>query len=99
MLFRSTDDENLSYINPTAHLFVKNTEINNIEEFFKIRWHVKNPGDTGFKVVAEGLSPQIPFVNGMAIFNTMEDLGATKIFVDDNGNYLVDEDGSIIVGK
>lgn len=94
-----TDDENLSYINPTAHLFVKNTEINNIEEFFKIRWHVKNPSDTDFKVVAEGLSPQIPFVNGMAIFNTMEDLGATKIFVDDNGNYLVDEDGSIIVGK
>lgn len=35
----------------------------------------------------------------MAIKNTMEDLGATKIFVDDNGNYLVDEDGAIIVGK
>ena len=86
-------------MNPKASVAYRNTEVTNVEEFFKIRWYTKAPGDADFKLAAEGLNPQIPFVDGMSLKMTAEDKGATKILVDDNGSYLVDENGAYLVTK
>lgn len=94
-----TDDEDTKFINPKASVAYRNTEVTNVEEFFKIRWYTKAPGDADFKLAAEGLNPQIPFVDGMSLKMTAEDKGATKILVDDNGSYLVDENGAYLVTK
>lgn len=92
-------DENPSQINPQAIIAIDNEEVSNAEEFFDINWYVKTPDNADYALAATGKQPQINFTDGMLLYCTASDKGPTKILVDDNGNYLVDDDGAFIVGK
>ena len=94
-----SDDENISSINPVAKVSYRNTVVENPEEFFKFTWYRKNPGEEAFKAVATGIAPTISFVDGMQIYVVAEDKGPYKLIVDDNGNYLVSDDGSYLYDK
>lgn len=70
--------------------------IPNPEEWFKFIWMGKKPGDASYSKVGEGVTPTIPFVEGMMLELQVEDLGAQALIVDndDSNIFITDEDGN-----
>lgn len=88
--------EGTNNIYPVAYVRDAVGVISNPEEWFKFIWMGKKPGDTGYSKIAEGISPTIPFAEGMLLELEVEDRGPQAIIVDnDDSNVIItDSDGN-----
>lgn len=88
--------EDTSNIYPVAYVRDSRGVINNPEEWFRFIWMGKKPGDTGYSKIAEGISPTIPFTEGMMLELEVEDKGPQALIVDneDENLYITDSEGN-----
>lgn len=86
-----------SYIYPQAYIRDATGVISNPSEWFRFIWMGKKPGETGYRQVAEGMNPTIPFTEGMLIELEVEDKGPQALIVDDDDQsvYITDEEGNV----
>lgn len=85
------------FIYPEAYITDTVGVIPNPEEWFRFIWYAKKPGESAFSPIAEGVSPTIPFVEGMLLELEVEDKGPQALIVDDDDSNLLitGEDGSV----
>ena len=89
-----------SYIYPQGYIRDSKGVISNPEEWFKFIWMVKKPGASDYSKAGEGVSPTIPFTEGMLLDLQIEDRGAQAILADDaDGSVLQDADGNILFDR
>lgn len=70
--------------------------ISNPEEWLKFVWRVKKAGESSYSKVAVGISPRIPFYDGMMLELDVEDKGPQALVVDDSNTslYITMDDGT-----
>lgn len=89
-----------SYIYPQGYVRDSRGVISNPEEWFKFIWMVKTPGASDYSKAGEGVSPTIPFTEGMLLELQIEDRGAQAILVDDaDDSVLQDAAGNILFDR
>lgn len=89
-----------SYIYPQGYVRDSKGVISSPEEWFKFIWLVKKPGASDYSKAGEGVSPTIPFTEGMLLDLQIEDRGAQAILADDaDGSVLQDADGNILFDR
>lgn len=89
-----------SYIYPQGYVRDAKGVISSPEEWFKFIWLVKKPGASDYSKAGEGVSPTIPFTEGMLLDLQIEDRGAQAILADDaDGSVLQDADGNILFDR
>lgn len=88
--------EGTNNIYPVAYVRDAVGVISNPEEWFKFIWMGKKTGDAGYSKVAEGISPTIPFTEGLLLELEVEDRGPQAIIVDndDSDVIITDTDGN-----
>nr|DAH25542.1 MAG TPA: hypothetical protein [Caudoviricetes sp.] len=89
-----------SYIYPQGYVRDSKGVISSPEEWFKFIWLVKKSGASDYSKAGEGVSPTIPFTEGMLLDLQIEDRGAQAILADDaDGSVLQDADGNILFDR
>lgn len=85
-----------TYINPVGYIRDSVGVISNPEEWFKFVWYTKSAGAAGYAQAAVGVSPKIPFSDGMMIELRVEDKGPQALVVDDDDTslYITMDDGT-----
>lgn len=69
-----------SYIYPQGYVRDAKGVISSPEEWFKFIWMVKKPGASDYSKAGEGVSPTIPFTEGMLLDLQVEDRGAQAMW-------------------
>lgn len=89
-----------SYIYPQGYVRDSKGVISSPEEWFKFIWMVKKPGASDYSKAGEGVSPTIPFTEGMLLDLQIEDRGAQAILIDDTDeSVLQDADGNVLFDR
>lgn len=89
-----------SYIYPQGYVRDSKGVISSPEEWFKFIWLVKKPGASDYSKAGEGVSPTIPFTEGMLLDLQVEDRGAQAILIDDTDeSVLQDADGNVLFDR
>lgn len=89
-----------SYIYPQGYVRDSKGVISTPEEWFKFIWMVKKPGASDYSKAGEGVSPTIPFTEGMLLDLQIEDRGAQAILIDDTDeSVLQDADGNVLFDR
>ena len=89
-----------SYIYPQGYVRDAKGMISSPEEWFKFIWMVKKPGASDYSKAGEGVSPTIPFTEGMLLDLQIEDRGAQAILIDDTDeSVLQDADGNVLFDR
>ena len=89
-----------SYIYPQGYVRDAKGVISSPEEWFKFIWMVKKPGASDYSKAGEGVSPTIPFTEGMLLDLQVEDRGAQAILIDDTDeSVLQDADGNVLFDR
>lgn len=85
------------HIYPVAFLRDNVGVIADPETWFHFFWYTKKPSESVYNRVAEGLTPEIPFVEGMLLELVVEDKGPQALIVDDNDSSVIvtDESGNL----
>lgn len=89
-----------SYIYPQGYVRDAKGMISSPEEWFKFIWMVKKPGASDYSKAGEGVSPTIPFTEGMLLDLQIEDRGAQAILIDNTDeSVLQDADGNVLFDR